>query len=91
MALSDRNHPQIIPIITFWVFLHISVTGEARIFKFKTYVGHDKCSPWDDKPPQMGVVRMTWPILKFWNSKHNFGTGQARHFKFDIQIHHGDS
>jgi len=37
-----NSSPQITPIFTFWVFIHISGMGETRFFKFSTHAGHVK-------------------------------------------------
>ena len=43
--------------------------------------------PWDDKLPEVGVVKVTWPSFKFW--AFIFGMGKARRFTFDMQIDRG--
>jgi len=42
----------------FWVFVYIFGVGEGRVLKFCTQVSHIKYYPWDDRAPQMCMVRV---------------------------------
>jgi len=40
MILSDSNPLSSPPFFTYWVFLYMSRTAEATVFRFCTQVGH---------------------------------------------------
>jgi len=84
---DDLAWPQITPIFTFCVFLHIFGMAKASlVFRSCTQVGHiDRvASGWNNT--QMGVVTVRWLILIFFRPHHIFGIGEAGHVTFGVQV-----